>query len=130
MATVEGYFRGVPEPARATLRAVRESILAVVPDAEELISYGVPAFRVEGAIVAGIAAGAKHCSFYPFSGGILPAMRDELRGYGQTKSALHFPHDRPLPKTLVRKLVCARLAEARAHGKVSASRRSPRRPRG
>lgn len=131
MTPIDDYLRSVPEPARGTLRRVREAILAVVPDAEETISYRVPAFRVDGAIVAGFAAAKRHCSFYPFSGGILPALAYELDGYERTRSALHFPLDRPLPKALVRRLVRARLDEARAHerARVSAPRPSRRRPR-
>ncbi len=108
---VDAYLRGIEEPKRSTLEALRRTILEIVPDAEQVISYKVPAFRVEGRIVAGFAAFKDHLSYLPFSGSVLPALASELEGYTMTKSALHFPVDRPLPKTLVRKLIEVRRSE-------------------
>jgi uncharacterized protein YdhG (YjbR/CyaY superfamily) len=108
---VDEYLRGVDEPKRSTLEALRRTILEVAPDAEQVISYHVPAFRVRGKTVAGFAAFQNHLSYLPFSGSVLPQLADELEGYTTTKSALHFPVDRALPKTLVKKLITARLAE-------------------
>ena len=76
-----------------------------------MISYRVPAFRVRGKTVAGFAAFQNHLSYLPFSGSVLPKLAEELEGYTMTKSALHFPVDRPLPTTLVKKLIAVRLAE-------------------
>ena len=109
---VDEYLRGIEEPKRSTLEALRRTILEIVPDAEQVISYKVPAFRVEGRIVAGFAAFKDHLSYLPFSGSVLPELAGELEGYTMTKSALHFPVDRPLPKTLVRKLIAARRSKA------------------
>jgi uncharacterized protein YdhG (YjbR/CyaY superfamily) len=106
---VDRYLQGIEEPKRSTLEALRHTILEIVPDAEQVISYKVPAFRVQGRIVAGFAAFKDHLSYLPFSGSVLPRLANELEGYTMTKSALHFPVDRPLPKTLVEKLVAARL---------------------
>ncbi len=111
-ADVDEYLQGIEEPKRSTLEALRRTILEIVPDAEQVISYKVPAFRVEGRIVAGFAAFKNHLSYLPFSGSVLPKLADELEGYTMTKSALHFPVDRPLPKTLVGKLIAARRSEA------------------
>jgi uncharacterized protein YdhG (YjbR/CyaY superfamily) len=108
---VDNYLRSVGEPKRSTLEALRSSILEVVPDAEQVISYRVPAFRVRGKTIAGFAAFKDHLSYLPFSGSVLAQLGDELKGYTMTKSALHFPVDRPLPKTLVKKLVAVRLEE-------------------
>jgi uncharacterized protein YdhG (YjbR/CyaY superfamily) len=108
---VDEYLRGIEEPKRSTLEGLRRTILEIVPDAEQVISYKVPAFRVEGRIVAGFAAFKSHLSYLPFSGSVLPALASELEGYTMTKSALHFPVDRPLPETLVRKLIAARRSE-------------------
>jgi uncharacterized protein YdhG (YjbR/CyaY superfamily) len=110
---VDEYLRGIEEPKRSTLEALRQTILEIVPDAEQIISYRVPAFRVEGRIVAGFAAFKDHLSYLPFSGSVLPELASELEGYTMTKSALHFPVDRPLPKALVRKLIAARRSEPR-----------------
>jgi uncharacterized protein YdhG (YjbR/CyaY superfamily) len=107
------YLSGVEEPKRSTLEALRRPILEIVPDAEQVISYRVPAFKVRVKTVAGFAAFQNHLSYLPFSGFVLPQLADELNGYTMTRSALHVPIDRPLPKTLVTKLVAARLSEIR-----------------
>jgi uncharacterized protein YdhG (YjbR/CyaY superfamily) len=109
---VDAYLAEVDEPKRSTLQALRRTILEIVADAEQVISYRVPAFRVQGKIVAGFAAFRKHLSFLPFSGSVLPQLADELEGHTMTKSALHFPLNEPLPKALVQKLIAARLEEA------------------
>ena len=108
---VDGYLRGIEEPKRGTLEALRRTILEVVPDAEQVISYRVPAFRVDGKTVAGFAAFQGHLSYLPFSGSVLSKLPDELQGYTMTKSALHFSVDRPLPKTLVKKLIAVRFGK-------------------
>ena len=109
---VDEYLRGIEEPERGTLEALRRTILEIIPDAEQVISYKVPAFRLEGRIVAGFAAFTDHLSYLPFSGSVLPQLASELEGYTMTKSALHFHVDRPLPKTLVRKLIATRCSES------------------
>ncbi len=110
---VDEYLRGLDEPKRSTLQTLRRTILEIVPDAEQVISYRVPAFRVSGKIVAGFAAFKDHLSYLPFSGSVLAQLADELKGYTMTKSSLHFPVDRPLPKSVVEKLIAVRLAERR-----------------
>ncbi len=110
---VDDYLRGVEEPKRSTLQALRRSILEVVPDAEQVISYGVPAFRVHGKTIAGFASFKNHLSYLPFSGSVLAALADQLHGYTMTKSALHFPIDRKPPKALIKKLITVRLEEVR-----------------
>jgi uncharacterized protein YdhG (YjbR/CyaY superfamily) len=108
---IDEYLSGIEEPKRSTLQAVRAVILEILPDAEQVISYRVPAFRVHGATVAGFAAFRNHLSFLPFSGSVLSQLGAELDGYTMTKSALHFPVDTPLPTPLVEKLIAVRLAE-------------------
>jgi len=110
---IDAYLAKVDEPKRSTLRQLRETILSLVPEAEEVISYQVPAFRVEGGVVAGFAAFKKHLSYLPFSGSVLPALEADIAGYSHTVSALHFPIDRPLPRTLVEKLINVRLGQIR-----------------
>ena len=109
---VDEYLRGVSEPGRSTLQALRRTILEIVPDAEQVISYRVPAFRVRGETVAGFAAFKNHLSYLPFSGSVLSQLADELDDYAMTKSSLHFPVDRPPPKALVKKLIAVLLAQA------------------
>jgi uncharacterized protein YdhG (YjbR/CyaY superfamily) len=110
---IDEYLRALDEPKRATLQALRSTILEIVPEAEQVISYRVPAFRAQGKVVAGFAAFKDHLSYLPFSGSVLGQLANELRGYTMTKSALHFRVDRPLPRTLVEKLIAARLHEIR-----------------
>jgi uncharacterized protein YdhG (YjbR/CyaY superfamily) len=108
---VDEYLRSIEEPKRTTLQALRRTILEVVPEAEQVISYRVPAFRLRGKDIAGFAAFKDHLSYLPFSGSVLGRLADELDDYTMTKSSLHFPVHRPLPKALVKKLIAARLAE-------------------
>jgi len=107
---VDAYLAALEEPKRSTLEALRRSIRAVVPDAEECISYGVPAFRVRGKVVAGFAAFKNHLAYLPHSGAVLADLGDRLDGYEHTSGSLHFPVDQPLPDDLVRSLVSAKLA--------------------
>ena len=108
---IDRYLAGLDEPKRSTLEALRQTILAVVPDAEQCISYGLPAFKVNGKVVAGFAAFKRHLSYLPHSGSVLSALGDDLAGYEMTKGSLHFPIDEPLPERLVRKLVTTRLEQ-------------------
>jgi uncharacterized protein YdhG (YjbR/CyaY superfamily) len=113
---VDEYLEGVEEPARTTLQTLRRTILEIVPEAEQVISYGVPAFRVDGKTFAGFAAFKNHLSYLPFSGSVLDRLSDELEGYTMTKSSLHFPVDHPLPKALVEQLIGGRLEDVRRRG--------------
>ena len=115
-ADIDGYLAGVDEPKRSTLHQLRRDILAVLPDAEECISYGMPAFRVEGKVIAGFAAFTNHLSYLPHSGSVLPALERELAGYEQTKGSLHFSIDESLPPELVRKLIGTRLEQLGRQG--------------
>ena len=112
-ADVDAYLSGLEEPKRGTLQTLRRMILEIVPEAEQVSSYRVPAYRVSGRTVAGFAAFRDHLSYLPFSGSVLSQLTDELDGYTRTKSALHFAVDQPLPEPLVRKLIAVRLAEHR-----------------
>jgi Uncharacterized conserved protein len=109
---IDGYLRGVEEPARGTLEEMRRRILEVVPDAEQCLSYGVPAFKVAGKTVAGLAAFKNHLSYLPHSGSVLPELADQTRDYGQTTGSLHFPLDTPLPRPLIKKLLATRMRQA------------------
>lgn len=108
---IDDYLANLDEPKRSTLAEVRQTILNLLPEAEQGISYGMPAFKLRGKVIAGFAAFTNHLTYVPHSGSVLGRLTDELAGYERTKSALHFPIDRPLPKALVRKLIEARLAE-------------------
>ncbi len=109
---IDDYLRGVEEPKRSTLEALRATILEVIPDAEQGISYGMPAFRRHGKTIAGFAAFKNHLSYVPHSGTVLGQLAGDLSGYTMTKGSLHFPVDRPLPKAVVERLIAVRLREA------------------
>ena len=88
---------------------MRTRILEIIPAAEEVVSYGMPAFELDGVVVAGLKSHKSHVGYYPFSGSILKLFPDELAKYKQTLSALHVPVDKPLPKGLLKKLIKARI---------------------
>ena len=108
---IDSYLAEQDDADRDALERLRRSIRAVVPDAEECISYGMPAFRLGGKVIAGFAAFKTHLSYLPHSGSVLPAMAEELAGYTQTKGSLHFTADHPLPDTLVASLIATRLRQ-------------------
>ena len=89
--------------------AMREHILSVVPEAEEVVSYGMPAFSVDGTVVAGIMAAKNHVGYYPFSGSVLHLFPKEMSKFSHTKSALHVPVDKPLSRTFIKKLIHVKL---------------------
>jgi uncharacterized protein YdhG (YjbR/CyaY superfamily) len=108
-ATVDEYLAAVPDDQkRAALQTLRRTIKAALPRAEECISYGLPAFRYEGRMVAWYGAAKNHCSFYP--GGVVDAFKDDLTKYETSKGTIRFTPDEPLPATLVKKLLKARIA--------------------
>jgi uncharacterized protein YdhG (YjbR/CyaY superfamily) len=109
--TIDEYLAGVTGERRAALDKLRKTIRTIVPKAEECISYQIPAFRLDGRVVAGFAATKKGCSYFPFSGSTLRTLAGDLGRYEQTKSSLHFEPAKPLPLALVRKLLRARIAE-------------------
>lgn len=109
---IDQYLGTLDEPKRAALAHLRDTIVAIVPDAEQCISYGMPAFKLRGKAIAGFAAFKSHLSYLPHSGSVIPPLAKETEGYTKTKGSLHFPVDEPLPRKLVKKLLDARMAEA------------------
>ncbi|WP_224372664.1 SRPBCC domain-containing protein [Hyalangium versicolor] len=109
---IDAYLASVENPvARKTLEALRLQLRKLLPKATETISYRMPAFKVDGDVVAGFAFFKNHCGYYPFSGSVVPALKPELEGYSTSKSGVTFRPDQPLPAKLVKRLVQARLAE-------------------
>lgn len=105
------YLAELPEDQRAALEALRRTVRAAAPEAEECMSYRLPAFRLDGRVLVMYGASAKHCSFYPGSGSAVEAHADDLAGYGTSKGTIRFAADEPLPDSLVRKIVGYRIAE-------------------
>ena len=110
---IDDYLAKLAEPKRATLQELRQTIHDILPDAEEVISYGMPAFRLNGKVIAGFAAFKNHLAYMPHSGSVFTELREELAGYASTEGSLHFPIDKPLPKTLVKKLIAVRLSQVK-----------------
>jgi uncharacterized protein YdhG (YjbR/CyaY superfamily) len=112
-ASVRAHYQAAPTPHKETMLEMRRRILEIVPDAVEVVSYGMPAFKVDDRIVAGLLANKKHVGYYPFSGSILKLFPDELADFSKTISAIHVPVNKPLTKTLMKKLIKARLTQAK-----------------
>jgi uncharacterized protein YdhG (YjbR/CyaY superfamily) len=112
-SVIDGYLSQLSGERLEALQQLRRTIRAILPRAEECISYGLPAFRLDGEVVAGFAATSKGCSYYPFSSATLVTLASEVSGYKTTKGALQFDARKPLPVALVRRLISARRAEAK-----------------
>ena len=108
--TIDEYLAPLSTEKRAALEKLRKAIRSAAPGAEECISYQVPGFRLGGRLLVSFGAASNHCAFYP---GAFPieAHKDELRAYDTSKGTVRFQANKPLPATLVRKLVKARIAE-------------------
>jgi uncharacterized protein YdhG (YjbR/CyaY superfamily) len=108
---IDDYLAGVEEPKRTTLNELRQMILEIIPEAEQCISYDMPAFRIDGKVIAGFAAFKNHLAYIPHSGSVLSKLPDDLVGYEMTKGSLHFAVDTVLPRELVEKLIAVRMAQ-------------------
>jgi uncharacterized protein YdhG (YjbR/CyaY superfamily) len=111
-AEIDAYLDHLDEPKRSTLTQLRDDILAAIPHAEQGIAYGVPAFKIDGKVIAGFAAFTKHLSYLPHSGSVFPELAEELAGYSKSTGALRFAIDTPLPADLVNQLIAVRLRQA------------------
>lgn len=124
--TIDDYLVSLSKEKRAALENLRRAIKSAAPKAEECISYNIPAFRLAGRLLVAFGAAANHCAFYP---GAFPvkAHKDELKAYDTSKGTIRFQADRPLPATLVRKLVKTRITEKALQQRVAAGRATRRR---
>lgn len=110
--TTADYLTALSPDKRTALEKLRKAIKSAVPKAEECISYGLPAFRLNGKFLVAYGAARNHCAFYP--GSVLEAFKTELKNYDTSKGTIRFPANKPLPAALVRKLVKARMASRRS----------------
>jgi len=108
--TIDEYLAALPDDQRAALQHLREVVAAAVPEAEESISYGMPAFRLGNKTLVGFGAAKAHCAFYPMTGTTVAAFADELAAFDTSKGAIRFQPDQPLPDDLVRRIVATRVA--------------------
>ena len=106
------YLNSLEDQKRATLQELRETIMEVIPEAEEGLSYGLPAFRLQGKVVAGFAAFKNHLSYMPHSGSVFPELKDDVASFSTSKGVLQFSIDECLPKELVQKLIDVRISQA------------------
>lgn len=123
VSTVEEYLAAVPPEVRAALQAIRTQVKKLVPHATEKISYGMPTFFTHRALV-GYAAHKEHCSFYPWSGETLKNFSKELSGFETSAGTVRFTVDKPIPASLIKKIVLARLLEHAEKDSTPSSKRS------
>ena len=121
--TIDEYLAGVNAEHRDVLGKLRQTIHVVAPKAEECISYGIPAFRLNGRSLVYFGGWANHCALYPGSSATLKKFRNELRDFQASKGTIRFSAGKPLPAALVRKLVKARIAEN--NNQLNKNRRKP-----
>jgi uncharacterized protein YdhG (YjbR/CyaY superfamily) len=114
--TIDGCLAGASPTQRAVLETLRRTIHAAAPGAEECISYGLPAFRLNGRALVAFGAWKNHCALYPMSSATAAKFAAELKGYETTKGTIRFLTDNPLPASLVKRLVKARIAENDSRG--------------
>lgn len=125
-AEIDAYLETLDETKRDTLEQLRTTILSIVPKAEQVIAYGMPAFKLDGKVVAGFAAFKNHLSYLPHRGSVLSVLADELKTHTMTPGSLHFAIDHSLPKTLVKKLIAARMRDIEERQSATTTR-APRR---
>jgi uncharacterized protein YdhG (YjbR/CyaY superfamily) len=121
--TIDEYLAIVKPDHRKTLQKLRQTIQTAAPKAEECISYGIPAFRLNRRLLVFFGAWANHCAFYPGSAATLKKFRNELRNFQTSKGTLRFSPDKPMPVALVKKLLKVRIAENTA--RANKNRRKP-----
>lgn len=115
-ASIGAYLTTLDDEKRAALESLRRTIRATVPQARECIAYGIPAYRLNGRLLVGFGAAAKHCAFYPMSATTVAAHAGEFANYDTSKGTIRFQADKPLPAGLVRRMVKARVREVAGEG--------------
>jgi len=111
--SVDEYLAGLRDDQRAALEVLRKTIGEAAPEAEEYITYGRPAFRLDKRPLVAYGAAANHCALYPMTASVVDAYEAELAGYDTSPGTIRFQPDEPLPAALVRRLVGFRIAELR-----------------
>jgi uncharacterized protein YdhG (YjbR/CyaY superfamily) len=115
-AGIDSFLQDLSPEKRAALERIRGIVRTEVPEAEECINYGVPAFRLHGKALVAFGAGSRHCSFYPMSPDVQASFAGELAGFESSKGTIRFQPDKPIPEDLIRKLLRARISELHKPG--------------
>ncbi|GIV44964.1 MAG: hypothetical protein KatS3mg101_1185 [Patescibacteria group bacterium] len=103
--TVDGYLQDLPESHRDELIKIRNLVKSQLPEVEEIISYGIPAFKYHKKILIYYAAHSKHMSIYPASDEMINAVGPKLVKYRSSKGTLQFTADKPIPPSLLKKII-------------------------
>ena len=119
---IDSYLAEQSTDLIAKLEKLRQTIKATAPGTEEVISYGMPAFKYNGKMLVGFAAFKKHIGFYPWNGHTLAQFKDDLKDYHTSSGAIQFAIEKPIPVTLVKKIVKARVKENLKKNEVAGSR--------
>lgn len=104
MTVIDNYLKDVPEPQKAALERVRKIVKQTVPEAEEVITYGVPGFKYKGKYLIAFASYKDHLSIFPGSAPI-ETMRSELANYKLSKGTVQFTLDNPMPETTLKEII-------------------------
>ena len=112
--SVDEYMAGLPADQRQLLQGLRERIATLVPEATQAISYGMPAFRLDGRFLLSYAGWRSHCSLYPLTDSFMASHADEIEPFDRTKGSLHFTPQKPIPDRVLDDLILARVADVRS----------------
>jgi uncharacterized protein YdhG (YjbR/CyaY superfamily) len=110
-AEITAHLKKFDKPQRDALQAVRVAIAEILPEADEVIKYGIPTFAIDGKGVIGFDGYRNHNSIFPYSGSIGTRLKNELSKYEQTKGSIHFDKEKPMPKSLLKKIIKERLKQ-------------------
>jgi uncharacterized protein YdhG (YjbR/CyaY superfamily) len=110
-AEITAHLKKFDKPQRDVLQAVRVAIAELLPEADEVIKYGIPTFTINGKGVIGFDGFKNHNSIFPYSGSINEILRDDFAKYVQTKGSIHFEKEKPFPKALLKKIIRERLRQ-------------------
>ena len=116
--TFDGCLAAFGPEQRAALEKLRRVVRAAAPGAVECVSYGLPAFKLDGRGLIALGGWKHHCALYPMSGQVLAELADDLDKYECEKGTIRFPPSKPLPATLVRKILKLRMREIAAKRKA------------
>jgi uncharacterized protein YdhG (YjbR/CyaY superfamily) len=115
--SVDEYMAGLPADQRQLLQGLRERIATLVPEATQAISYGMPAFKLDGRFLLSYAGWRSHCSLYPLTDSFMASHVGEIEPFDRTKGSLHFTPQKPLPDRVLDDLILARVDDLRSGGR-------------